>query len=74
MNNDHVKDVISNRFNYVSKIEQIDVILHLLSKQKNLIFIVKTEFDKSIIFQATSLMYSAHKIALIIMSLKALKT
>ena len=73
MNSDHVQNVISSRFDYAPKIQQIDAILHLLSEQKNLILIVKIEFDKSIIFQIASLMYAIYKMILIIMSLKALK-
>ena len=45
----------------------------LLEKLKNIILIVKTGFDKSIIFQAASLMFALTKIAMIIMLLKVLK-
>ena len=55
---EQVTDVILNRFGFSSKNEQVDVIMTLTHDQKDLIFLVKTRFEKSIIFQTMSLMFS----------------
>lgn len=70
---EHIINTIRNRFELTLKSDQVNVIHALLNEKENVILIVKTGFEKSIIFQATSFMYSVIKIALIIMSLKALK-
>jgi hypothetical protein len=69
----HVVSTVQKRFEFALKHEQVNAMNVLLKEEKDLILIVKIEFKKSIIFQATSLMYATFKIVLIIMSLKMLK-
>jgi hypothetical protein len=69
----HVVSTVQERFEFALKQEQVSAMNVLLKEEKDLILIIKIEFEKNIIFQATSLMYVTFKIALIIMSLKTLK-
>ncbi len=57
----------------MSRIQQINTLHLLLKNEKNVIFIIKIEFEKSIIFQIAFLMFIFAKTALIIMSLNTLK-
>jgi superfamily II DNA helicase RecQ len=57
----------------MSRIQQINTLHILLKNEKNVIFIIRIEFEKSIIFQIASLMFIFIKTALIIMLLNALK-
>jgi len=57
----------------MSRTQQIDILYLLLKNEKNVILIIKIEFEKSIIFQIALLMFISVKTALIIMSLNALK-
>jgi superfamily II DNA helicase RecQ len=57
----------------MSRIQQINTFHILLKNEKNVILIIRIEFEKSIIFQIASLMFVLVKTALIIMSLNALK-
>ena len=70
---EQVTTVILSKFGFYPKNEQVDAIMTLAQDQKDLIFIAKTGFGKSIIFQAMPLMFSCLKIALIIMPLKTLE-
>jgi len=55
----HIKDVIQNQFKFNSRNEQMMIIQTLLIDETNLILIVKIDFNKSIIFQAASLIYDS---------------
>ncbi len=57
----------------MSRTQQINTLYLLLKNKKNVIFIIRIEFEKSIIFQIALLMFISAKTALIIMSLNALK-
>lgn len=70
---ERIRNIIHNRFEFVAKVQQIEIIQILLTKKKDLILIVKTKFEKNIIFQISSLLYNIAKIVLIIISLKTLK-
>lgn len=70
---DHIEKRILERFEFISKNKQTDTFYILLNNKEDLIFIVKTEFGKSILFQAALLIYSIFKFFLIIMPLIALQ-
>jgi superfamily II DNA helicase RecQ len=72
ISDEYVHQTIEDRFELMSRIQQIDILCILLKNEKNAIFIIRIEFEKSIIFQITSLMFILIKTALIIMSLNAL--
>jgi len=69
----YVHQTIENRFQLMSRIQQINTFYLLLKNKKNVILIIRIEFEKSIIFQIALLMFIFAKTALIIMSLNTLK-
>ena len=70
---EYINQRIKDRFEFKAKDKQINALRILLKNWNDVILIVRTEFEKSIIFQTTSLMFLLTKTALIIMSLNALK-
>ncbi len=64
---------IENWFQLMSRTQQINTLYLLLKNKKNVILIIRIEFEKNIIFQIAFLMFISAKTTLIIMSLNALK-
>ncbi len=73
ISDEYVHQTIENRFQLMSRIQQINTFHLLLKNKKNVILIIRIEFEKSIIFQIALLMFIFAKTALIIMSLNTLK-
>jgi superfamily II DNA helicase RecQ len=73
ISDEYVHQTIEDQFELMSRIQQINILCILLKNKKNVIFIIRIEFEKSIIFQIASLMFILVKTALIIMSLNILK-
>lgn len=69
----NIERAILDRFGVVAKAEQVDAIKALVFEQQDVILVARTGFGKSIVFQATPLMFLPAKVALIIMPLKALE-
>ena len=69
----HIISVVNKRFEFNPKDKQIDAIRTLVNEKRDTLFIARTGYGKSIVFQATPLMYPETKTALIIMPLKLLE-
>ena len=70
---EHIEIEIERWFKLKLKVKQVNVMIILLIDWKDIILIAKTEFDKSLLFQAAPLMFDSVRVVMIIMLLKALE-